>query len=574
MQIDSITYRIITVVVIFNGIYCDLEDTSDTDDTSELQLRNFNRKEGLGNLRFRRNALQEIMLSTGALSENPDDEENNSAVHLPINLRKVADPRSFIIPRDMAGHDPDMSSDAENYHRLILQAISDNYTQNAEAGESSDSDDYEDYEQEYGVDYDYDPEEWAHTWRERQRAKNLRLLMVQRQILRKLHMRITPNISSSVLSTQQQGHIVETYERNYKSAEESIEDHHEDIFSKRFKSYVPTCELPKRAESEAWEDPDMLRLHFDPDIPEISPTGSHINYTATLRLYKTAMQEQELISSSSRQARHIIDMSMEPDVSNITSMTMTDEHIKICVHKYLRPVKMKKRGRLPEKELVSYNIVERTFEGWVKLNLTSAVEHWFAKPNKNFGIVITIEDVNGNDINTATALSMIDCMNSSSETPLYEILNEDSSTNSSYNTTIPVLDILTVEKSSLQQSGQNQDTIGSDVYRQKRGVHYPRSTYRDGNIDLNTKINDCHRMEMVIDFEEIGWNWLIQPKRLDVGYCTGPCKPHASAQPNTCKMSKTEGVTILYFNNDSELKYGFLPGLKITQCDCLPKPEE
>ena len=44
------------------------------------------------------------------------------------------------------------------------------------------------------------------------------------------------------------------------------------------------------------------------------------------------------------------------------------------------------------KELVSSHVVSRDHEGWIKLDMKSAVESWLDKPKKNFGILVVTED--------------------------------------------------------------------------------------------------------------------------------------------------------------------------------------
>lgn len=94
----------------------------------------------------------------------------------------------------------------------------------------------------------------------------------------------------------------------------------------------------------------------------------------------------------------------------------------------------------------------------------------------------------------------------------------------------------------------------------------------------------CCRYKLVVDFQEFGWDWILNPKRYDANYCSGECpfvflqkylhthlvqqaNPHGSAGP-CCTPVKMSPLSMLYFDENQNIMYGILSGMVVDQCGC------
>ena len=97
----------------------------------------------------------------------------------------------------------------------------------------------------------------------------------------------------------------------------------------------------------------------------------------------------------------------------------------------------------------------------------------------------------------------------------------------------------------------------------------------------------CCLYDYFINFEEIGWNWIVHPIEFNAGHCSGECTIHymdglrnklvqktagsssQQAVTNCCASTKSKSLYMLYYNNDQELIYGEFPDMSISECGCL-----
>lgn len=102
----------------------------------------------------------------------------------------------------------------------------------------------------------------------------------------------------------------------------------------------------------------------------------------------------------------------------------------------------------------------------------------------------------------------------------------------------------------------------------------------------------CHRRQMVVNFREMGWHWIIAPKLYKAYSCRGECKfplPHKSVMNKTnhavvqtilyhmdaavipkvvCSPWSFKDLTLLFSKSDHEVQYTRYTDMVVTQCGC------
>lgn len=110
-------------------------------------------------------------------------------------------------------------------------------------------------------------------------------------------------------------------------------------------------------------------------------------------------------------------------------------------------------------------------------------------------------------------------------------------------------------------------------------------TRRSMYFNCDDKVNEhlCCRYPLEVDFEKFGWDFIIAPKKYQAHYCSGECPfitlqkhPHTHlkqmASPNSaqpcCAPRKFSAINMLYFDENSNVIYGHLPGMVVDRCGC------
>lgn len=115
----------------------------------------------------------------------------------------------------------------------------------------------------------------------------------------------------------------------------------------------------------------------------------------------------------------------------------------------------------------------------------------------------------------------------------------------------------------------------------------PKRVRRDSGLDCdeNSPESRCCRYPLTVDFEDVGWDWIIAPKRYKANYCSGECEyMHLQKYPHThlvnkanprgtagpcCTPTKMSPINMLYFNQEEEIIYGKIPSMVVDRCGCL-----
>ncbi|KAG8558664.1 hypothetical protein GDO81_017095 [Engystomops pustulosus] len=114
----------------------------------------------------------------------------------------------------------------------------------------------------------------------------------------------------------------------------------------------------------------------------------------------------------------------------------------------------------------------------------------------------------------------------------------------------------------------------------------PKRFRRESGIDCDDHSAEtmCCRYPLLVDFEAIGWDWVIAPKKYKANECSGECGidflqkyPHSHLvnQANQkgytgpcCSPTKLSSINMLYFNDDAEVIQSKVPGMVVDRCGC------
>ncbi|XP_050302121.1 growth/differentiation factor 11 isoform X2 [Anthonomus grandis grandis] len=169
---------------------------------------------------------------------------------------------------------------------------------------------------------------------------------------------------------------------------------------------------------------------------------------------------------------------------------------------------------------------------WIQTDFTETVGEWFKNPKDNYGFVINAT-VNGKKV------AVTDVSAEKSKAPFVE-------------------------------------TSVTEPKKRKR---------RNSGLNCDEKANEplCCRYSFIVDFVEIGLDFIIAPKRYDAHMCSGECPyvtlqkyPHTHllkmSQPNTaapcCAPRKMSSISMLYFDAAMNVVVGSLPGMVVDRCGC------
>ncbi|XP_055858065.1 protein decapentaplegic [Episyrphus balteatus] len=212
------------------------------------------------------------------------------------------------------------------------------------------------------------------------------------------------------------------------------------------------------------------------------------------------------------------------------------------------------------------NKIDESISQWLQFDVTKAVEEWVVHKKQNLGLEIQCDNCLRN------GARIIDDLSGDSEE------EEDSSLPNKYDLA-PVLNII--------------GRLGT--HREKRSKHYHNQMTekpKKSNLKNNCyKDNQrCCRHSMEVVFKEIkGFEFIIQPKVFDAGYCRGRCPPrynpahhHALLQSliwkqdrkkvprPCCAPSKLVELEVLHVDekDNEKLKISTWTDMRVLECAC------
>ena len=197
---------------------------------------------------------------------------------------------------------------------------------------------------------------------------------------------------------------------------------------------------------------------------------------------------------------------------------------RINLYKYTYPF----RQGSPNRTLIASRNI-RLSQGWNRFKVKNIVAEWFRDPSTNNGFDVQIEDANASIIQPGEDAAL---------QPFIEVYVKDR----------------------------------EDKHRIRRGA---------STCDPAAKQKNCCLYNLTVDFKSINWNWIIAPQRFDANFCAGDCPAfykHGRHIPliqriqrdykPCCSPSKMSSITVLYFDDKSNLLVGEIPGIVTNSCSC------
>lgn len=122
--------------------------------------------------------------------------------------------------------------------------------------------------------------------------------------------------------------------------------------------------------------------------------------------------------------------------------------------------------------------------------------------------------------------------------------------------------------------------------REKRHPRYRRAVDEAMVCTARSPVTTCCKYPMEIDFEEMGWDWVIAPRRYDANYCHGDCPRqymlqyahtqiidaigHSTlgATGPCCAPRTMSGLSMLHTDRDDNIQYTVIDSMTVDSCHC------
>lgn len=173
---------------------------------------------------------------------------------------------------------------------------------------------------------------------------------------------------------------------------------------------------------------------------------------------------------------------------------------------------------------------------WLNVEFTSIVQDWANYPEANLGIALELLDDGGNN------LIVTEVSEEEEKRPFLQLRLRD-----------------------------------ERVRRSKRSNSGPICVEDDHQ-------QSCCRYPLRVDFSEFSWDWIIAPKNFEANFCSGVCPqmittlyPHTQIMSIVdpvkysgpcCSASDMASLTLLYFDEEKNIKYSKVPNMRVEACGC------
>ncbi|KAH8318293.1 hypothetical protein KR074_003672 [Drosophila pseudoananassae] len=231
------------------------------------------------------------------------------------------------------------------------------------------------------------------------------------------------------------------------------------------------------------------------------------------------------------------------------------------------------RKRLLTSRKIEYENLdyEETRTQWIEFDVTKAVRGWLNKSHEHLCIEIECDKCKNigarilNDVSTSTSTAF---------TPNNEQFN-----------LMPVLNIIGQEIHSIMLSKNSSEKYVH--HHHNYDINFPREKWKNNCYKLHQR---CCRHQLDVVFKKIkGFEFILQPKVFDAGYCHGRCPPrhnpahhhallqsliwqenHTRAPRPCCAPSKLDILEILHVDeeNSDKLKISTWTDMQVVECAC------
>ncbi|XP_071538486.1 growth/differentiation factor 8 isoform X2 [Panulirus ornatus] len=272
------------------------------------------------------------------------------------------------------------------------------------------------------------------------------------------------------------------------------------------------------------DEPEIkTELMFSPVEP--APAGLNIPPNMDVLYFK--LNHEQL---GNRVKRAILHVWLKPMHSEL------DRTVPISVYKVSRPDLPGGYIKINEVTTVSESFDAR--EGnWVKIEVYKLLQEWLNKPDENLGLVVTAYDSEGRQV------AVTDPSEMPSNAPMLEIHTEEG------------------------RRSRTRRNIGSYV------------------CTNNNMESRCCRYPLVVNFVELGWDFIVAPKVYEANFCNGECPflyAHKYAHTSLiqklnstnakhgpcCGARKLSPMKMLYYDHDHKIKFDTIQDMVVDRCGC------
>ncbi|KAH7642038.1 Bone morphogenetic protein 2, partial [Dermatophagoides farinae] len=302
------------------------------------------------------------------------------------------------------------------------------------------------------------------------------------------------------------------------------------------------------------------------------------------------------------------------EYSTHSSSDVNDNHRylqRVNIYHLLRPLskddqqQMTSETILKRSKLIDTQVIDLRDSGWLSFDVYPAVEWWLKHPTENYGLLITIKDLdnrreslnshlfvfNSGQVQSATSEQQkhqqqpeIDENHEWHELqPLIITFSNDAQTHQHY--------LLSQEKL-LNRSKRERKRGGSGEMGNGQSNNYGQQRSKKKNHKNSSRRRQyCRRYKMYFDFKDVGWmDWIVAPPGYQAFYCKGECSYPMSQQMNKtnhaiiqslinsvnpavvpepcCIPTDLSSVTLLYLDHKEKVVLKNYPNMVVEGCGC------
>jgi len=246
-------------------------------------------------------------------------------------------------------------------------------------------------------------------------------------------------------------------------------------------------------------------------------------------------------------------------------------------------------GTTGEDELLDDVVVTLDQEGWIILDVSSAMAFWQAFPKHNLGLLLkvtatdpSVDDISPHDLGLVGDRFAV----SPKESFMVAFLKNSRNTEITLNR----------EKRSPDKKKKSKSKSKSHSNRKKKQYSYLEQDFSYDNVygDFfggRHRRKGCQKRTLYVSFKDLGWqDWIIAPDGYSAYYCHGECSfplnthmnatNHAIVQTLVhlmtpynvpkpcCAPTKLSGISVLYFDESSNVILKKYKNMVVKSCGC------
>lgn len=281
---------------------------------------------------------------------------------------------------------------------------------------------------------------------------------------------------------------------------------------------------------------------------------------------------------------HRFDLSRIPDGEAVTAAEFRvykdfvheqneNETFHVSVYQVLR----ENANRESDLFLLDSRVVWSAEQGWLVFDLTTTSNHWILHPTQNLGLLLTVENADGQTIKPNSA-GLVGNRGSQSKQAFM----------------VAFFRATGVRLRSVRSATGNKKQHGNRSKTPKNPAASSQEALRMAEAAENVSVDPkqgCKKHELYVSFRELGWqDWIIAPEGYAAYYCEGECAfplnsymnatNHAIVQtlvhfinPDSvpkpcCAPTQLHGISVLYFDDSSNVILKKYRNMVVRACGC------